>query len=98
MSSVEDIRIFRSQITLRQRPKEVTRMLSLFPVILRFLRGTTLGICLKVIVNEKPLNLEKTTSSSDFVINLCYKDHSKVKFYQIFKKKINEKSKNTKED
>ena len=27
------------------------------------IRVTHLGICLKVIVNEKPLNLEKTTSS-----------------------------------
>ena len=37
------------------------------PVLLR-LRVTLLGFCLWVIVNEKPLNLEKTTISFLFVI------------------------------
>ena len=38
-------------------------MLSLCLGIQRCLRGTALGFCLRVIVNEKSLNLEKTTSS-----------------------------------
>ena len=38
-------------------------MLSLCLVIQGGMRKTPLGFCLRVIVNEKPLNLEKTTSS-----------------------------------
>ena len=48
-------------ITLRQKPKRVTRMLSLCLVIQRGMRINPLG--LGVIGNEKPQNLEKTTSS-----------------------------------
>ena len=48
-------------ITLRQKPKRVKRMLSLCLVIQRGIRINPLGF--GVIVNEKPLNLEKTTSS-----------------------------------
>ena len=40
-----------------------------------------LGVCLRVIVNEKPLNLEKTTSIvlSVILINLCKKYINSVK-------------------
>ena len=37
------------------------------------IRLTPLGFCLRVIVNENPLNLEKTTSSVLLLINLCFK-------------------------
>ena len=43
-------------------------MLSLCLAIKRFLRGTSLGFCLRVIVNEKPLNLEKMRCS---VLSIC---------------------------
>ena len=56
-------------ITLRQKPKEVTSILSLCLVIQRV---TPLDFCLRVIVNEKPLNLEKTTSSVLSVLLLTY--------------------------
>ena len=36
------------------------------------MRVTHLGFCLRVIVNEKPLNLEKTTSSVLSVLLLIY--------------------------
>ena len=36
------------------------------------MRVTPLGFCLRVIVNEKPLNLEKTTSSVLSVLLLIY--------------------------
>ena len=61
--------------TLRQRPKGVTHMLSLCLVIQRCLRGTPLGFCHRVIVNEKPVNLEKTTSSVLSVFLLTYDQH-----------------------
>ena len=41
----------------------VLPMLSLCLVIQRGIRVHPLGFCLGVIVNEKPVNLEKTTSS-----------------------------------
>ena len=56
-------------ITLRQKPKEVTSILSLCLVIQQV---TPLDFCLRVIVNEKPLNLEKTTSSVLSVLLLTY--------------------------
>ena len=63
---------FSFTITQRQYPKGVRRSRrrtdSLCLVILRRLRVTPFGFYLKVIVNEKPLNLEKTTVSVLFVI------------------------------
>ena len=50
---------FSFRITMRLHG--VKRMRSLCPVIQRGLRGTPLGFCLIVIVNEKSVNLEKTT-------------------------------------
>ena len=50
-------RDFSFTITLRQWSKGVTSMRSLCLVIQRCLRGTPLGFCLRVTVNEKPLNL-----------------------------------------
>ena len=47
-------------------------MLSLCLVIQRCLRGTPLGFCLKVIVNEKLLNLEMATSNVLSVLFLIY--------------------------
>ncbi len=48
--------------------KGFTRMLNLCLVIQGRMRETHLGFCLRVIMNEKPLNLEKMTSSVSFVI------------------------------
>ena len=48
------------QIALRQKPKGVPRMQRMFSlclVIHRCMRGTPLGFCLMVIVNEKPLSV-----------------------------------------
>ena len=36
------------------------------------MRTTTLGFCLRVIMNENPLNLEKMTSSVLSVLSLIY--------------------------
>ena len=47
-------------------------MLSLFLSIQGCMRVTPLGRCLRVIVNEKRLNLEKTTSSVLSVLLLIY--------------------------
>ena len=54
---------FSFTITLRQGPKKVKRMLSFCLVIQHNMRVTPLGFCLRVSVNENPINLEKTTSS-----------------------------------
>ena len=40
--------------------------------VLRRMRVTPLDFCLRIIVNEKPLNLEKTTSSVLSVLLLIY--------------------------
>ena len=63
---------FSLTLNLRQRSKGVTRMLSLCLVIQRCLRGTHLGFCLRIFVNEKPLNLEKTISSVQSVLLIIY--------------------------
>ena len=57
--SLSRSRDFSFTITLRQKLKEVTRMLSLL-VIQRCIRVTPLGFYIRVIVNEKHLNLENT--------------------------------------
>ena len=58
--------------TLRHaKPKGVLRrqrLLSLCLVIQRCLCGTPLGFCLRVIVNEEPLDLDKTTSCGLYVV------------------------------
>ena len=63
-------------ITLSQKPREVLRSRrktdSLCLVILRQLRETPLGFCLRIIVNEFHPNLEKTTSSVLSVLLLIY--------------------------
>ena len=43
-------------------PKGVTRKLRLITIQGEIMLVTPMGFCLKVIVNENPLNLEKTTS------------------------------------
>ena len=43
-------------------------MLYLYLLTQRCLRGTSLGFCLSVIVNEKPLNFENTTYDALSVI------------------------------
>ena len=40
--------------------------------VLRCMRVTSLGLCLRVIVNEKPLNFEKTTYNALSVLLLIY--------------------------
>ena len=54
---------FSFTITLRQKPKEVMRMLFLCLVIQHSMCVTSSGVCPRVIVNEKLLDLEKTTTS-----------------------------------
>ena len=46
--------------------------LSFCPLIQRGMRVTPLGFCLRVIVNEKTLNFEKTTSSVLSILLLIY--------------------------
>ena len=46
--------------------------LSLCLVILRKMRVTPLSVCLRFIIYEKPLNLEKTTSNVLSVLLLIY--------------------------
>ena len=57
--------------------KKIRKIIQLHAYAEKYLWRTKAIIvtCLRVIVNEKPLNLEKTTSSvlSVFVINLCAK-------------------------
>ena len=74
---------FSFTITLRQKPKGVTHMLSLCLVIQRGICITPLGFCLGVIVNEKLLNLEMTTSSVLSVLLFIYA-HRAHFFYCIF--------------
>ena len=60
-------------ITLRQKPKRSSAQTALnFKTERESMRVTPSGLCLRVIVNEKPRNLEKTTSSvlSVLLINL----------------------------
>ena len=62
----QDLGVFPFTITLRQKPKKVTRMLILCLVIQQFNAACELllqAICLRFIVHEKPQNLEKTTHS-----------------------------------
>ena len=59
-------------ISLRQKPKRITRMFSLCPVIQHGMSEASLGFCLRDVVNEKPLNFEKTTSSVLYVSLLIY--------------------------
>ena len=68
-------RFFLSTITLRQKPKGVTHMLSLCLVMQRGMRVTPLGFCLRVIVNKKNPKSWKDdiVCSIFFVINLCVK-------------------------
>ena len=47
-------------------------LLSLCLVIQHGIRVTSLGFCLRIIMNEKPINLEKTTSSVLSVLLLIY--------------------------
>ena len=66
MSAFLIFKIFSFTKTLRQKPKGVPRRqrtLSLCLVIQQCLRVTPLGFFLRVIVNEKTQNFEKTTSS-----------------------------------
>ena len=63
---------FSFTITLKQKPKEITHMLSLCLVTQRGMRVTSLGFWLMVILNEKTLNLEKATSNVHSVFLLFY--------------------------
>ena len=69
MSSFFRFRGFSFTITLRPKPKGVTRMQRLIKRQSDRMGVTPLGISFSVFVNEKPLNLEKTTSS---VLLYCY--------------------------
>ena len=60
-------------------------MLFLCLFIQRGMRVTPLGFCLRVIVNEKPLNLKKTTFSVLFVIliDLKYLYYQNQKLFNL---------------
>ena len=73
------IRGFSFTITQWQKPKRVTRMLSLCLVIQHVMQVTPLGYCLRVVVNEKHLNLEKTTTSSVLSVFLAIYDFHTIK-------------------
>jgi hypothetical protein len=62
----QDLEGFSFTITLRQRSRKLHACFS------RCIRGTPLVLCLRVIVNEKTLNLEKTSSSVLSVFLLFY--------------------------
>ena len=74
--SFQDSGSFRSHLTLRQKTKGFPRRKRLITRqrdSMRCLaRGTPFGFRLMVIVNEKKLNLEKTTSSVLSVLLLIY--------------------------
>jgi len=59
-------------------------MLSLRLLIQRGMRITPLGICLRIMVNDKPLNLEKTTSSVLSVLLLIYDFYFRISIYYFF--------------
>ena len=70
MSSFQDVRGFSFTITLRQKLIGV-----LAQAVLNYMTelcGTPLGFCLRVIGNEKPLNIEKTISGVLSVLLLVY--------------------------
>ena len=86
MSSFQDIvEVFRLQLPWRQKPKGFTRSrprTEREPVLRRLLE-TSLGFCLRVIVNEKPLNLNEATSSVLSVFNEYFQT---LFFTEIFEK------------
>ena len=59
MSSFQDLGGVSFTITLRQKPKGIVCMLSLSCHSTRHARNSWIGICLRVIVNEKPLDVFK---------------------------------------
>ena len=93
MSSFQDLYIFSSQKPWGRSPKQLRvvgeeQAISLScnyterEPVLRRLRVTFLGFCLRVIVNEILIDLEKTTSGvlSVILLNLCLNQwHSKFK-------------------
>jgi len=56
-------------------------MLSLCLLIQHCLCGTPLGFCLKVIVDKKPLNLEKTASGVLSVLLLTYETVNQLQIF-----------------
>ena len=72
MSFFQDLRSILFTITLGQKPKGVQRRASLNNKTERGHARNSLGFCLRVIVIEKTLNLERTTSSVLSVILLIY--------------------------
>ena len=63
-------------ITLRQKLKGATSMLSLCMFFQCSMRVTPSGFCLRVVANEKSFNLEKTTSSVlSVMVNTLWVNH-----------------------
>ena len=56
---------------------------------MRCLRGTPLFFCLRIIVNENPINLEKTTSSFQSVLWLSTVVPSQLKGHVVLIKSVN---------
>ena len=79
MSSFQDLRVFRLQLN----PKEES-LRSFAQAMINYktererererMRVTPLGLCLRVIVNEKSLNLEKTTLSFLSLLTFIFGD------------------------
>ena len=61
MSSFQDLRFFRSQYN--HEAEAGSKEFLSYKTERKSIRVTPLGLCLRIIVDEKTLNLEKTTSS-----------------------------------
>ena len=75
MSSFRDLGFFvhnNPEAEAQRSSVQVAHALSLSCSSVRYLRGTSLGFCLRVTVNQKTLNLDKTTFSVLSVLLLIY--------------------------
>ena len=70
MSSIQDF--FFIYNNPEAEGKRSYSLLSLWIVVQHGIHVTSLGFCLRIIMNEKPINLEKTTSSVLSVLLLIY--------------------------
>ena len=68
MSSFQDLWVFVHNNPEAEAQRSYKHALSLYVVIQRCLRGTPLSFCFRVIVIEKHLIFEKTTSSVLFIL------------------------------
>ena len=79
MSSFQDLGFFVYNNPEAEAQRSFAHALSLCLIIQRDMR-VTVEFCLRVIVNEQPLNIKKTTSSVLSVLLLIYGLHNLIKF------------------